>query len=146
MKSRIFLKLFAAALLIIAVCALTMNVLIHTAWEDMLRSEIETSLRQKTLLFASRMRQPPPESIRKINQRSREAAGCPSHRHRRIRSVLADSEANPDTMENHATRPEFVAAYMAKLGSDIAISHTLGIPFLYVAAPVPGGAVAWRIR
>ncbi len=45
MKSRIFVKLFAAALLIIAVCALTMNVLIQKAWEDMLRSEIETSLR-----------------------------------------------------------------------------------------------------
>ncbi len=28
-----------------------------------------------------------------------------------------------------------------KLGSDIRNSHTLGIPFLYVATPVPGGAV-----
>ena len=44
-------------------------------------------------------------------------------------------------MENHAARPEFVAALSGKLGSDIRDSRTLGIPFLYVAAPVPGGAV-----
>ena len=66
MKNRIFVKLFAAALLIIAVCALTMNVLIHKAWVDMLRSEIETSLRQKTLLFASRISDTPPSSVPEV--------------------------------------------------------------------------------
>ena len=66
MKNRIFVKLFAAALLIIAICALTMNVLIHRRWNDMLRSEIETSLRQKTLLFASRIENTPPDAIGKV--------------------------------------------------------------------------------
>ena len=46
MKSRIFLKLFAASLVLIAVCVLTMNVLIQRAWENMMRSEIESSMRQ----------------------------------------------------------------------------------------------------
>ena len=44
-------------------------------------------------------------------------------------------------MENHALRQEFVAALAGKTGSNERRSATLGIPFLYVAAPVSGGAV-----
>jgi two-component system phosphate regulon sensor histidine kinase PhoR len=44
-------------------------------------------------------------------------------------------------MENHAQRPEFIAALGGHLGIDERSSRTLGIPFLYVAAPVSGGAV-----
>src|SRR5271157_2220762 len=55
--------------------------------------------------------------------------------------VLADSESNPATMENHAGRPEFVAALAGKTGSNERRSATLGIPFLYVATPISGGAV-----
>jgi len=44
-------------------------------------------------------------------------------------------------MENHATRKEFVAALAGKTGENERRSATLGIPFLYVAAPVSGGAV-----
>lgn len=141
MKSRIFVKLFAAALLIIAVCALTMNVLIQKAWVDMLRSEIETSLRQKTVLFASRIESTPPASIRKVTAETAALLGARATVIDSAGTVLADSEADAETMENHATRPEFAAALHGKLGSDIRTSRTLGIPFLYVATPVPGGAV-----
>jgi two-component system phosphate regulon sensor histidine kinase PhoR len=44
-------------------------------------------------------------------------------------------------MENHARRKEFVAALQGNVGSDERRSYTLGVPFLYVAAPVSGGAV-----
>ncbi len=141
MKSRIFVKLFVAALLIIAVCALTMNVLIQRAWVDMLRNEIETSLRQKTVLFASRIESTPPASIRKVTSDTAALLGARATVIDTAGTVLADSEADPDTMENHATRPEFVAALQGKLGSSVRDSRTVGIPFLYVATPVPGGAV-----
>ena len=68
MKSRIFLKLFAASLVLIAACTLTMNVLIQKAWEGMLRSEIESSLREKTLLFASRVASASRESLPEITK------------------------------------------------------------------------------
>ena len=55
--------------------------------------------------------------------------------------VLADSESNPTTMENHAGRAEFAAALSGKTGENERRSATLGIPFLYVAAPISGGAV-----
>ncbi len=49
--------------------------------------------------------------------------------------VLADSEADPKTMENHAGRPEIAAALGGKVGSSTRLSHTVGIEFLYLAVP-----------
>jgi len=140
-KSRIFLKLFVASLVVIAACTLTMNVLIQKAWEGMLRSEIESSLRQKTLLFASRVASAPPSTLQQI---TKETAGEANERATVIDSsgkVLADSEANPATMENHASRPEFASALQGQMGAATRSSHTVGVDFLYEAAPFPGGAV-----
>ena len=39
--------------------------------------------------------------------------------------VLADSEADPSTMENHAQRKEFVAALGGQVGVDERKSRTL---------------------
>lgn len=141
MKNRIFLKLFAASLVVIAACMLTMDLLVQKAWERMLRNEIESSMREKTLLFASRVAGAPRDSLRQI---AKETAGQANERATVIDSdgkVLADSEADPDTMENHAGRPEFVQALHGQLGSATRSSHTVGVEFLYEAAPVPGGAV-----
>jgi two-component system phosphate regulon sensor histidine kinase PhoR len=140
-KNRIFVKLFAAALLIIAVCALTMNVLIHRAWENMLRSEIETSLRQKTLLFAFQIGRVSPDRIPQVTADTARLLGARATVIDSSGKVLADSEANPDAMENHATRPEFVSALQGKVGSSIRTSHTTGVRLLYVAVPAQGGAV-----
>ena len=43
-------------------------------------------------------------------------------------------------MENLAQSPEFAAALKGEIGTDTRTSRTLGIDFLYVAAPVSGGA------
>lgn len=50
--------------------------------------------------------------------------------------VASDSKSNPDQMDNHAGRPEFVAALMGKTGQDIRLSTTQGEQMLYVARPV----------
>src|SRR4051812_24269706 len=55
--------------------------------------------------------------------------------------VLGDSEADPAHMENHATRPEFIAALAGNVGVSSRTSKTVGIEFLYIAVPVRGGAV-----
>ena len=49
--------------------------------------------------------------------------------------VLADSEADPKTMENHAGRPEVAEALSGKTGSSTRLSHTVGVEFLYLAVP-----------
>jgi two-component system phosphate regulon sensor histidine kinase PhoR len=56
-------------------------------------------------------------------------------------TVVIDSEANAAGMENHRTRPEVLQALAGGLGSDVRRSATIGVEFLYVAVPIPGGAV-----
>ncbi len=56
-------------------------------------------------------------------------------------AVVADSEASPERMENHRSRPEVLAALGGREGSSIRPSPTVGEKFLYVAVPVSGGAL-----
>jgi len=140
-KSRIFVKLFLAALVVIAACTVSLDLLIGRTWENMLRREIETSLRQKTQMFAARVADASPGSLKQMTEQAAPAAGARITVIDSTGKVLADSEANPDTMENHAARPEFVAALQGQIGSATRLSKTIGVDLLYVAVPVPGGAV-----
>ena len=141
MKNRIFFKLLAAFLIAIAATAVTLDLMLGSAWEASLRTEIERSLTQKTLLFAHRVETARGQSLTEIAAEEAQAAGARATVIDASGKVLADSESDPAKMENHATRPEFVAALAGKSGSNQRRSATLGISFLYVAAPISGGAV-----
>jgi len=51
-------------------------------------------------------------------------------------TVLGDSEGDPDTMENHAERPEIRDAINNGLGQSTRYSTTLGRNMMYVAVPI----------
>jgi two-component system phosphate regulon sensor histidine kinase PhoR len=140
-KNRIFFKLLAVFLIVIAATAAILDVMIGSAWEASLRAEIERNLTQKTLLFAHRVEIDHAHSLAEIAAQEGQAAGARATVIDASGKVLADSEATPANMENHATRKEFAAALAGKTGSNERRSATLGIPFLYVAAPISGGAV-----
>jgi two-component system, OmpR family, phosphate regulon sensor histidine kinase PhoR len=141
LKNRIFFKLLAVFLIIIAATAVILHVMIGKAWETSLRTEIERSLTQKTVLFAHRVETDRAHSLAEIAAQESQAAGARATIIDSSGRVLADSQSNPATMENHAHRVEFVAALSGQTGENERRSATLGIPFLYVAAPVSGGAV-----
>lgn len=141
MKSRIFVKLFLAALVVIAACTVSLDLLIGHTWETMLRRDLETSLRQKTAMFASRVESAPPGSLQEITKQAAQAAGARITVIDSTGKVRADSDADPNQMENHATRPEFVAALHGQMGSATRLSKTVGVELLYVAVPIAGGAV-----
>ncbi len=141
MRSRIFLKLVVAAALVIVTATLTLDIFIRKSWESSLRSEIETSMQQKTMLFAERVRNEKQLSPQDIASEVARDSGARATIIRTDGTVLADSEADAGKMENHATRPEFQEALRGRLGSSSRWSHTIGVDFLYTAAPVPGGAV-----
>jgi two-component system phosphate regulon sensor histidine kinase PhoR len=140
-KNRIFFKLLAVFLIVIAATAFILDVMIGGAWEASLRTEIERNLTQKTLLFAHRVETDRAHSLAEIAPQESLAAGARATIIDASGKVLADSESNPSEMENHATRQEFAAALSGKTGENERRSATLGVPFLYVAAPVSGGAV-----
>jgi len=145
-KSRIFLKLFAASLILIAACMLTMNVLIQKSWEGMLRREIESSMRQKTAMLASRIASAPAEQYPQILRQAAAEADARVTFIDHGGKVLMDSEADPAAMDNHADRPEVAEALRGQMASSTRLSRTLHEPFLYEAAPVPGGAVRLAYR
>ncbi len=141
MKNRIFFKLLAVFLIVIAACAGILDMMLGGAWQASLRAEIERNLVQKTLLFAHRVETDRSHSLAEIAAQEGQAAGARATVIDASGKVLADSEADPSTMENHAQRPEFAAALSGRESSNERRSATLGIPFLYVAAPIQGGAV-----
>jgi two-component system phosphate regulon sensor histidine kinase PhoR len=140
-KNRIFFKLLAAFLVVIAVSAVIFDFMLGGAWESSLRSEIERNLTQKTQLFAHRVETDRSHSLADIAAQEAQAAGARATIIDPTGQVLSDSEANPASMENQAHRKELAAALSGHIGVDERRSATLGLPFLYIAAPVSGGAV-----
>jgi two-component system phosphate regulon sensor histidine kinase PhoR len=140
-KSRIFFKLLAAFLLVIAASAVILDFTLGRAWEASLRAEIDRSLTQKTVMFAHRVENDRGHSLADIAAQEGQAAGARATIIDASGKVLADSESNPANMESQATRQEFAAALAGKPGSGERPSSALGVPFLYVAVPISGGAV-----
>ena len=57
--------------------------------------------------------------------------------------VLADSEQDPISFDNHADRPEILVALTGSTGVSLRRSHSLGKELLYVAVPLRRGNEIW---
>ena len=141
MKNRIFFKLLFAFAVVIAVTSITADLMLAGAWKASLRREIERNLTQKTLLFAHRVEIDRTHSLAEIAAQEGHAAGARATIVDTSGKVLADSEVDPATQNNPATVGEFAAALAGKTSISEHRSAALGVPFLYVASPVSGGAV-----
>ena len=141
MTRRIFFKLLGAFLLVIVAGTVTLDFAIRRAWETSLRGEIERALVEKTQLFAGRVQSDKSHTVQEVAVEAGRQAQARATIIDSSGKVLADSEADPATMENHATRPEFAAALRGEVGSSVRLSHTVHVDLLYVAVPIPGGAV-----
>jgi two-component system, OmpR family, phosphate regulon sensor histidine kinase PhoR len=140
-RNRIFFKLLAAFVVVIAAAAVTFDVMIGGAWEASLRAEIERNLTQKTQLLAHRVETDRTHSLSDLAAQEGQSAGARVTIIDPAGQVLADSEANPAEVENPISRPEFKAALSGRMGISERRSATVGTPFLYIAVPISGGAV-----
>ena len=141
MRNRIFLKLLGAFVLVIAATALAIGFFSRQALQIPLRQEIERNLKQKALMFANRVNTDRQYSLQDVVSQEGQAAGAQATMIDVTGRVLADSEVATQTMENLAGSPEFIQALKGEVGTDVRPSRALGIPYLYVAAPVTGGVV-----
>lgn len=141
MRRRVFFKFLAAFLLVIAIATITLDFTVRRAWDASLRAQITKNLIEKTQLFAQRAQHDKSVPLAVLVKQESEASGARATVIETSGKVLADSEANPVEMENHATRPEFKLALAGTTGTATRRSHTVGIEFLYAAVPIPGGAV-----
>ncbi|HEY4054703.1 MAG TPA: ATP-binding protein [Terriglobales bacterium] len=142
MRKRIFLKLFLLIIAVVAVSTVALSILVRRSWEASLSAKLQRDLEDKVQMFAGRANR---ESGSIPFQQLADEVAAAAHARTTIidRSgkVVADSQANGEEMENHATRPEFAAALNGHIGGNTRISRTLGIEFRYVAAPTSFGAV-----
>ncbi|MGO9676547.1 MAG: ATP-binding protein [Candidatus Sulfotelmatobacter sp.] len=131
----------AAFLVVIVAAAVLFDLMLGGAWEASLRSEIERNLIQKTQLLAHRVETDRSHSLANIAAQEGQAAGARVTIIDPAGNVLADSESSPGAIDNAAARKEFAAALSGRVGVDQRRNASIGIPFLYVAVPVSGGAV-----
>ena len=140
MRKRIFFKLLTALILLIAAVTAVFDLSIRSVWENSLRQEIERNLKQKTVMFANRVNTDHEHSIQEIASQEGQAAGARATVIDATGKVLADSEDGADSAGDSAQLQEFNSALKGTVTSE-ARPGSLGIPFLYVAAPITGGAV-----
>jgi two-component system, OmpR family, phosphate regulon sensor histidine kinase PhoR len=142
-RQRVFLKLLLLIIVVVGVSTAALDLAVRRSWESSLQSQLQQDLQDKVKMFAARANReagtiPFQQLANEIASDARARATIIE----RSGKVLADSQADSETMENHATRPEFVEALQhGGVGSNRRTSHTLGIQFLYVAAPTSFGAV-----
>jgi two-component system, OmpR family, phosphate regulon sensor histidine kinase PhoR len=135
MRNRIFLKAMGAFVAVIAAATLTLDISIRHTWENAVRNDIERLLVQNAQGFALRVENDRQHSLQQMADEEASITETRVTIIARDGVVLADSEADAKTMENHAGRPEVAAALNGRTGSSSRVSHTVGIEFLYLAVP-----------
>ena len=141
MRRRIFFKLLLAFALVITATVVTIDISVRRAWEKSLRQKIERSLTEKTAMFAHRVNTDREHSLQDIATQEGQAAEARATIIDRSGKVLADSESESPAQESAGSGKEVIAALHGSIGTDERRSLALGVPFLYVAAPISGGAV-----
>jgi len=141
MTARIFLKFIAAVVIIMVVALTAIDFLSSRLAERAYVGDLKTELTQKIALLRVMQRQKlltlTPDTVRELARSSggRMTLIAPDGR------VLLDSDADPERMENHASRPEVREALQGRVGSAARTSASIGVRFLYVAGPVEGGVL-----
>jgi two-component system phosphate regulon sensor histidine kinase PhoR len=136
---RIFLKFVLAFFAVIVLATLLVDFLISRQHERNHTAALRLSLEERARLLADWLAETPAAERPALTRRAALRAGArvtwiaPDGR------VLADSEADPAAMENHAQRLEVQQALQGRVGSDTRLSRTVGTSFLYLAIPFPGG-------
>jgi two-component system, OmpR family, phosphate regulon sensor histidine kinase PhoR len=140
MRRHLFTKILLTYLAIILSLLVVLDFYLTRFTERREIDEIARTLEQKARLLALDIT--PSSAIGDVRQKLLEAHLPADARITWIEPhgvVMADTNANPTEMENHATRPEFIEALAGRAGRSIRFSHTLHIDFLYVAVPLEAG-------
>jgi two-component system, OmpR family, phosphate regulon sensor histidine kinase PhoR len=138
LRSRILWKLFSGYVVLILLSTIIVGVLVSRQVEEETLVEIEQSLDVRaTLLRAVALESF--SSDNKVQKRIRTLGLNTNTRFTIIKpdgTVLADSEEDPTMMDNHANRPEILAARSHGHGITTRFSDTVDKKMMYYALPV----------
>lgn len=142
MRKPLFLKIFAGYTLVTLTMSILMLVfsssVIRTSYRDVTAKRLEYEGIPLRALIAPLVQR---RDLAALNRTVREFGSSTDARITIIDPqgvVLADSERDPSTMDNHAHRPEVEQAMRGKTGRSIRYSATLKKDFLYLALPFDG--------
>ncbi len=145
--SRIFRKLLLTFLLVILAAVLVLDFLLSRYTADRETSNTETRLASQARILAGEVETANPAALAEWARAAAQRAWCRITIINPSGTVLADSEHDPSTMENHAQRPEVAAALKGSQGAAVRRSATLDRDLLYLAAPVGlGGKPGYVLR
>ena len=139
MRSRLFLKVYVGYVIVILITVATIGWLLAGRIRLELRQETERSLRTTARLLAELVRSPSRvtgESLSDAVQRLGNAEDLRLTVIGADGSVLADSDADPEGLDDHRRRPEIVAARDEGEGLSVRWSDTLGRNQSYLAVRV----------
>lgn len=139
-RSRIFQKLYAGYVLIILFCTAIVSLMIARQMQEDSLVEIEKSLNSQAMIIReSILPALTSGQIDDLQQRILQIAGNIDTRITIISeggTVLADSQQDPVTMDNHRERPELQQAHKSGLGVVTRFSETLSKSMRYMAMPI----------
>jgi two-component system, OmpR family, phosphate regulon sensor histidine kinase PhoR len=139
-RARIFFLLMTAFVVIILATAISFQFSSH-AWEAVLENEIQRNLTQKARMFASDVDNDHARGIVALTSLEGQLAGARATVIDMNGKVIADSEVRVAELEKEGRQPEFSEALRGETGVQVRSRSAFGIPIMYVAVPVSGGAV-----
>lgn len=138
LRSRILWKLFSGYVVLILLSTIIVGVLVSRQVEEETLVEIEQSLDVRAILLRA-VALESFSSDTKVQKRIRTLGLNTNTRFTIIKpdgTVLADSEEDPATMDNHVNRPEILAARSHGHGITTRFSETVDKKMMYYALPV----------
>jgi two-component system phosphate regulon sensor histidine kinase PhoR len=145
-RPRLFWRIYATYLVIVVLCTAAVGFYAVRSVRDFYYDQTERDHQARGALIrdqlTSAMLADTPQELEDLVRRLGSASGTritliAAERPGAVRGqVLADSEADPATMENHTLRPEFQIALQGRPGQRIGYSQTLKEDMMYVAIPV----------
>ena len=139
-KRRLIWVLYPSYLLIILLSILTVTWYASVSSKNFFLKQTEADLEVRAKFFRNRIKDPidvsDPKDIDRLCKQIGESTSTritiilPSGK------VIGDSESDPDTMDNHGDRPEFIGAVKNKKGASTRHSLTLDKNFMYLGIPV----------
>lgn len=144
MQSSFFWRLFASYFLLVLVTTVLIGWMVDRRMSGALEDSHEASLRDKALYlepFALRVFSGEAGGAEERIGALARASGTRLTLIRADGVVVADSDEDVARMENHANRPEVLAAHGAPFGISRRRSATVGYEMLYVARVLPTGDV-----
>jgi two-component system phosphate regulon sensor histidine kinase PhoR len=137
---RLFWQLFLSVLLLVVVALAGIGLYVSRTMREFMVEDIAAGLRARAELIASHLaRKLGPEDreeVQRFCRRLGEETGTRITVILPTGEVVGESERAPETMENHADRPEIIAALREGYGQATRLSPTLQQDMMYVAVPI----------